>query len=625
MAQSARHLDSDRASGLTDHLENHVHRLGSRRDRRGPRRGLEEIRSLGDRHTGRLADVIEIGEHPGLEDDLDTPPLGDHLLHGPKHRGHRGEVTGEKRLMGEHDVEFIGPVLDHAVEFASQRDRVGATGGEVHHRGHCDTAAGEITRALGHEGRCDTHRGDRAHSAQGSFAQTFDGVGPHTRAQIGQIQQREDALGEFATVQRRGHRPDPGSGRGDPNRVDATRMLRRAPVMRGPPYALASRYESRTGMCDAGRPMSVLAVVSLVVGIAVLIGGAEFLVRGASRLAARTGISSIVIGLTVVAFGTSAPELAVSLQSAFQDNADLAIGNIVGSNIANVLLVLGLAAMVGGGLVVAQRIVRIDVPLMVAVSVAVWLMALDGEINRLDGVILTVVLIVYVIWTVRAARRPDPVSEAEYDEALEPEKLAVTPVWVDLGLVVGGLVGLVLGARLLVDGASDIAAALGVPDLIVGLTVVAVGTSMPEIATSILAAMRGERDLAVGNAVGSNLFNLMCVLGLSSVISPSALVVSEGARNVDLPIMTAVAVACLPVFFNGYALKRWEGGVFVAYYTAYTVYLVLGATESRAQDSLAAVMVWFVLPLTALTLGVVAYRAWRASRSLPPVRGLRSR
>jgi len=370
--------------------------------------------------------------------------------------------------------------------------------------------------------------------------------------------------------------------------------------------------------------MSVLAVVSLVVGIAVLIGGAEFLVRGASRLAARTGISSIVIGLTVVAFGTSAPELAVSLQSAFQDNADLAVGNIVGSNIANVLLVLGLAAAVGGGLVVAQRIVRIDVPLMVAISVVVWLMALDGEINRFDGIILALVLTAYVVWTVRAARRPDPKSEAEYDEALNPEQLAQSPVLVDLGLVLGGLIGLVLGARLLVDGASDIAADLGVPDLVIGLTVVAVGTSMPEIATSILAAIRGERDLAVGNAVGSNLFNLMCVLGLSSVISPSAIAVSESARSVDIPIMTAVAVACLPVFFNGYTLKRWEGILFVAYYGAYTAYLVLGATESDSQGAFGDVMLWFVVPLTAITLGVIAYREWRAARSLPPVSGLRS-
>lgn len=361
--------------------------------------------------------------------------------------------------------------------------------------------------------------------------------------------------------------------------------------------------------------MSVNAVISIIIGIVVLIGGAELLVRGASRLASRTGISPVVVGLTVVAFGTSAPELAVSLQSAWDDKADLAIGNVVGSNIANVLLVLGLSAIFGGGLVVAQRIVRIDVPLMIAASVAVWLMALDGELTKLDGAILVAALVTYTTWTVIAARRSDPAMEAEYDEGLNFEKIRDTSVMVDVGLVIVGLVGLVLGARLLVSGASDIARDLGVSDLVIGLTVVAVGTSMPEIATSVLAAMRGERDLAVGNAVGSNLFNLMSVLGLSAVISPRALAISDGAQSFDLPVMTAVAVACLPVFFNGYALKRWEGGVFIAYYAAYVVYLVLDATEHAAQNAFGNVMLLFVLPLTTLTLAVVAYNAWRSAKA----------
>ena len=381
------------------------------------------------------------------------------------------------------------------------------------------------------------------------------------------------------------------------------------------PTRFATEHCSEFPLCDADGRMSAIAVISIIAGIAILIGGAELLVRGASSLAARTGISSIVIGLTVVAFGTSTPELAVSLQSAWDDKADLAIGNVVGSNIANVLLVLGLSAVVGGGLVVAQRIVRIDVPLMIAVSAVTWLMAADGELTKLDGTILVAALVVYTTWTVIAARRPDPASQAEYDEGLDIEHARQRPVLVDLGQVLIGLAGLVLGARWLVSGASDIARDLGVPDLVIGLTVVAVGTSMPEIATSVLAAMRGERDLAVGNAVGSNLFNLMCVLGLSAVISPSTLVVSDGAQSFDLPIMTAVAVACLPVFFNGFALKRWEGVVFVGYYAAYVVYLVLDATDHGAREPMGTVMGLFVLPLTALTLAVVAYNAWRSARA----------
>jgi cation:H+ antiporter len=361
--------------------------------------------------------------------------------------------------------------------------------------------------------------------------------------------------------------------------------------------------------------MSAIAVISVIAGIAILIGGAELLVRGASSLAARTGISSIVIGLTVVAFGTSAPELAVSLQSAFDDKADLAIGNVVGSNIANVLLVLGLSAAVGGGLVVAQRIVRIDVPLMVAASAATWLMALDGQLSTFDGVILVAALVVYTTWTVVVARRPDPAAQAEYDEGLDIDEARRSPLLVDVGLVVAGLVGLVLGARWLVSGASDIASDLGVSDLVIGLTVVAVGTSMPEIATSVLAAIRGERDLAVGNAVGSNLFNLTSVLGLSAIISPSGLAVSDGAQSFDIPVMTAVAVACLPVFFNGFALKRWEGSVFIGYYVVYVVYLVLDSTEHTAREPLGTAMSVFVLPLTALTLLVVGFNAWRTHRA----------
>lgn len=364
------------------------------------------------------------------------------------------------------------------------------------------------------------------------------------------------------------------------------------------------------------------SVAAFVAGVVVLVVGAEALVRGAARVAARTGMSSVVIGLTVVAFGTSAPELAVSVQSAIDDSADIALGNVVGSNIANVLLVLGLSAVVGGGLVVAQRLVRLDVPIMVLVSAVVLVMAIDREINRLDGAILVVALVVYVTWTVVAARRSTAAVTAEYDGALEPERLRQTPVAVDLSLVGAGLVGLVLGARFLVSSATDFAEALGVSDLVIGLTVVAVGTSLPEIATSVIAAVRGERDLAVGNAIGSNLFNLLCVLGITAVVSPSVIPVSDEALALDLPVMLGVAIACLPVFFNGYSLKRWEGSVFLGYYLWYLVYLVLEANEHDASGFLAAAFWFFVFPLTVLTLAVVGVRAWRAHQGrLAPVGG----
>ncbi len=361
--------------------------------------------------------------------------------------------------------------------------------------------------------------------------------------------------------------------------------------------------------------MSLSSFAIFAVGVAILVIGAELLVRGASGIAARTGLSSIVIGLTVVAFGTSTPELAVSVQSTLDGQADLAVGNVVGSNIANVLLVLGLSAAVGGGLIVAQRIVRIDVPLMVVVSAATWVMALDGSIGTLDGILLVTGLIVYATWTVVVARRPDAAATAEYDEALGPDDLRAQPMWFDIGSVLLGLVGLVGGARLLVSAATDIATDLGVPQLVIGLTIVAVGTSAPEIATSVVAAMRGERDIAVGNAIGSNLFNLMGVLGLTAIVAPSALAVSESARTLDIPVMTAVAIACLPVFFDGHSLRRWEGFVFLTYYVGYVVYLVLDGTDHQATDELGAAIGLFVLPLTLLTLVVVGVRTWRRRRT----------
>jgi cation:H+ antiporter len=359
--------------------------------------------------------------------------------------------------------------------------------------------------------------------------------------------------------------------------------------------------------------MEASAVAFILVGIGALVLGADWLVRGASRIAARTGLSSVVIGLTVVAFGTSAPELAVSLGDVLRGGDDagtIAIGNVVGSNIANILLALGVAAAVGGALIVAQRIVRIDVPIMIGVSVLFLVFSLDHRLDRWEGIVLAIGLIVYVTWTVVSARRRTADSVVtEYDEALEPESLKAAPVWVDILYVLGGLVFLVIGAQALVHGASDIAVELGVSDLVIGLTVVAIGTSLPEVATTVVAAMRGQRDLAVGNAIGSNLFNILAVLGITAIVSPSALPVPPSAIQVDIPVMIAVAVACLPIFMNGHVLKRWEGILFFLMYVGYLGWLVLDATESRYGESYSSTMLFFVVPIIAVTMIVVGVRA----------------
>jgi cation:H+ antiporter len=367
--------------------------------------------------------------------------------------------------------------------------------------------------------------------------------------------------------------------------------------------------------------MGIGTIALLVAGLVALVLGAESLVRGAAALAARTGMSSVVIGLTVVAFGTSAPELAVSVGDALRggdEAGSIAIGNVVGSNIANILLVLGTAAAIGGSLFVAQRIVRLDVPIMIGASVLLLVFALNEQLGRVEGLVLIAALVAYLSWTViTATRSVTAADEADYEEALHAETLARASVLSDLGFLVLGLVLLVVGSQALVNSASDIATELGVSDLVIGLTVVAIGTSLPEVATSVLAAIRGQRDLAVGNAIGSNLFNLLAVLGVTAVVSPNAIPVAASAVQVDIPIMVAVAVACLPIFANGYVLNRWEGIAFLVAYAAYLAWLVLDATEHGSRESYGNVMLYFVVPIVTVTIATLWYRG-RANGAAEP-------
>ncbi|MBK5965509.1 sodium:calcium antiporter [Thiocystis minor] len=350
-------------------------------------------------------------------------------------------------------------------------------------------------------------------------------------------------------------------------------------------------------------------------GLAVLILGAELLVRGASRLAVAFGISPLVVGLTVVAFGTSSPELAVSVQSTWSGQADIALGNVIGSNIFNVLFILGVSALITP-LIVNRQLVRQEVPLMIGVSLLTWGLARDGALSFLDGALLSGLLAVYCVFLIRQSRRAQSLDLAP-ENAPSPD-LTDHATWdrhwaVQLGLIAAGLILLVLGSRWLVEGAIAFATWMGVSELVIGLTIVAAGTSLPEVATSILAALRGERDIAVGNAVGSNIFNLLCVLGISALVAPTALPVSSGMLSFDLPIMIAVAVACLPIFFTGYVIARWEGLLFLAYYIAYTAWLFLHATDHAGQALFGTVIIGFVIPLTFVTLAVLSYRHWRGS------------
>lgn len=364
------------------------------------------------------------------------------------------------------------------------------------------------------------------------------------------------------------------------------------------------------------------AIGLMVVGLIALIAGGESLVRGASRLAALAGISPLVIGLTIVAFGTSAPELAVSVQSSLNGQTDIAVGNVVGSNIFNVLFILGISALISP-LVVSSQLVRIDVPLMIAASVLTLLLSMDGNVSRLEGIGLFAGIVCYTLWTVLKSPQESRAVKKEFAEeygedlAPKPRESAFRKYGLQVLLIAFGLVLLTFGARGLVDGAVTIARLLGMSELLIGLTIVAAGTSLPEVATSILATIRGERDIAVGNVVGSNIFNILCVLGLSAAVVPGGVGVSEIALRLDIPVMIAVAVACLPIFFTGHLIARWEGGLFFGYYLAYTGYLIAGAVLPDLGRTYGFVLVAFVIPLTAITLAIGAVRSLRMPK--PPL------
>jgi cation:H+ antiporter len=360
--------------------------------------------------------------------------------------------------------------------------------------------------------------------------------------------------------------------------------------------------------------VTAFTIGSLVIGLIGLVGGAELLVKGAASIASRLGIAPVVVGLTVVAFGTSAPELAVSLSATLGGSADVAFGNVVGSNVANILLILGVSAIVGG-LAVQQRIVRFDVPVLVVVSVTAFAMSLDNQISRVDGVILVTGVFAYTGWLIREARGERDDIALEYADSVEilEGRAAERPVWFNVTLVLAGLGVLVVGSQLLVNSATTIAEAAGISDLVIGLTVVAIGTSLPELATSIMAVVRGQRDIAVGNVIGSNLFNLMSVLGVSSIVSQGGIKVSDVSIRLDLPVMLAATVVLLPIVWNGFVITRWEGIVLVGFYAAYVSYLVLDASDSDATGVLGATVL-ICAPLTGMTFAVSGIQGWRRHR-----------
>ncbi|MBN1291890.1 MAG: calcium/sodium antiporter [Candidatus Latescibacteria bacterium] len=307
----------------------------------------------------------------------------------------------------------------------------------------------------------------------------------------------------------------------------------------------------------------------ILIGFIVLFAGAEGLVRGSSSLALRLGISPLVIGLTVVAFGTSMPELVVSIKTAITHHGSIAVGNVVGSNIFNIAVILGISALICP-MKVKIQLVRLDAPVMITVSLLFWFIFRDFHISRTEGIVLFSGIILYTLGNFLLARRESDTKNTSGIEEIIPGTMK--HISSDFLFIIGGLGLLIAGSHALVEGASGLARLLGVSEAVIGLTIIAAGTSLPELATSVVAAFRREPDIAIGNVVGSNIFNILCILGASSLIAPLD---GAGIRMTDIYVMLGTSILLLPLLRTGFVLQRWEGSVLVGVYGVYLYFLLL--------------------------------------------------
>ena len=329
-----------------------------------------------------------------------------------------------------------------------------------------------------------------------------------------------------------------------------------------------------------------LSILLFLVGIALIVLGANYLTEGAATLARRLGLSPLMVGLTIVAFGTSAPELVVSLTSALAGKSDIALGNVVGSNLFNVFAIAGVTALIAP-LTITKSTIRKEIPLMVLASLVLCFMVFDKElsglvgvenvISRGEGLVLLCFFLIFLSYTIAISKPNAPEQVVELDESLKAEETQRInrPIWLLLIYMLSGLVGLVYGGDLFVSSASDIAKAMGVSDAIIGLTIVAAGTSLPELATSVVAALKGEQEMAIGNVVGSNIFNIFFILGTTATVKPIGI---GGLVSLDFFMMTIASILLyfFAVFFGKRTINRVEGAILLLLYIAYTVYLVMG-------------------------------------------------
>jgi cation:H+ antiporter len=334
------------------------------------------------------------------------------------------------------------------------------------------------------------------------------------------------------------------------------------------------------------------------VGLVGMVAGAHWLVRGAVTLAGRAGISPLVIGLTFVAFGTSMPEMSVTARAALAGDSGLVLGNAIGSNIFNIFVILGVSALLAP-LTVQARVIRVDAPVMLGVSLLPVALGWDGMLSRVDGLVLLGAMAVHVmllLYLARAEKSQDAVGEFG---VAGPGRAVLQ--------CAAGLVFLGYGSTLVVDSSSSLARAAGVSELVIGLTILAAGTSLPELVTSAIATIQGERDLAVGNVLGSNVFNVLAVIGTGAALDGS-MIVPEGVRTLDFPVMLAASLICLPILLSGTRISRWEGGILLMYYLLYIVYLGLHVSDHELRDEFGIVTMGVVIPLSLALAGALWVR-----------------
>lgn len=351
----------------------------------------------------------------------------------------------------------------------------------------------------------------------------------------------------------------------------------------------------------------IVTIALFIAGLVALIAGAELFLKAVDHFGLKWGVSPLIMGLTVVAFATGAPELAISIKAAASGSADLVLGNIIGSNVANILLILGITSLIAP-INITRRIIKIDVPIVIVVSIVLMILAFDGKLTTIDGAILLAGFIAYSIYTyihIQKSKEEETEQIFEYEKSIDELAQGSWFYIKNAGLLLTGLTMIVLGSNWMVESAVTIATVLGLSELVIGLTIVSIGTSLPEVATSLSAARKGNADIAVANVLGSNLYNVLLTLGLTLIIAPNVLDVSAKAINLDLPFMVAVSIACIPIFIAGFNLTRMDGFIFLFYYASYLTYLVLDAVSSGIVPFIELGMLWVIVPATVL------YMIWR--------------